>query len=466
MLMLRTLSNMISGHPHSLENLDQEITGFSIDTRTLKPGNVFVALQGETDHGNRFVDMALEHGAVAVITDQPLESTVTPHILVEESLAALVKVAMYQREAFKGKVCGVTGTVGKTSVKESLSFVLRQTGLTVHANTKSYNNHIGVPLTLANLDLHADIAVLEMGTNHPGEILALTQLVRPHVAIVTAIGPGHIEFFQSVTDIAKEKVSISATLAEQGIAVLPADSEFFPLMNDIVVNSYHRNVISFGESKTATVRADSVNLMGLHKLHVTATVMDIPVSYDLPTSNYAWVNNSLAILAAAVAMDLDVTELAGCFADLPPVDGRGRVCSMQLKGQQITLIDDAYNANPLSMRAALEMLSTYPGRKIAVIGDMRELGSFSEQYHVEIGQICRGLGLDQVLTCGRLMDDAYKELSASQRLAQVQDYSHVLNILLDNLQEGDVVLLKASNGVNLHKVVADLLSASAKDMNS
>lgn len=458
MLTLRIIANIIGGHANSLDNLDKEISGFSIDSRTLTPGTVFVALQGELDHGNRFIDKAIEHGAVVIITDQQLESNAVPYILVDDSLAALVKIAVHQREAFKGKVCGATGTVGKTSVKEAFRFLIRQSGLTVHASEKSYNNHIGVPLTLANLDLNADIAVLEVGTNHPGEILGLTQLVRPHVAIVTTVGPGHIEFFDSVEAIAHEKVSIAATLVEGGVAILPADSEFFPLMKDVVVEEYNRTVISFGKSEAANVRAESVDLISSDKLRVNANVMGALVSYDLPTSNYAWVNNSLGVLAAVQAMDLDVVAFSRAFANLPLVEGRGRIHSIQVKGKKITLIDDSYNANPLSMKSALETLSKYPGRKIAVIGDMLELGGFAQQYHIEIGRLCLDLALDQVLTCGALMEHAHSELSATQRLGHVQEYSQVLSILQDAVQDRDVVLFKASNGVKLHKVVAELLN--------
>jgi UDP-N-acetylmuramoyl-tripeptide--D-alanyl-D-alanine ligase len=466
MLTLRVIANIVKGEISSTLNLDQEITGFSIDTRTLKPGDVFVALQGEMDHGNRFIDKAIEQGAVAVVTDQLPESNTIPYILVDDCLAALVKIAVHQREAFKGKVCGVTGTVGKTSIKEAFRFLIRQNGLTVHASEKSYNNHIGVPLTLANLDLNADIAVLEMGTNHPGEILELTQLVRPHVAIVTAVGPGHIEFFNSVEAIAQEKVSIAATLVEGGVAILPADSEFLPLMKGVVVEEYDRTVISFGKSEAANVRAESVDLISFDKLHVNANVMGALISYDLPTSNYAWINNSLGVLAAVHAMGLDVIAFSRAFDNLPLVEGRGYIHSIQVKGKQITLMDDSYNANPLSMKAALETLSKYPGRKIAVIGDMRELGDFGERYHTEMGQLCKAVKIDRVLTCGMLMEHAFNELADDQRLGHVKDYTQVLDVLLDQLMSGDVVLLKASNGVKLHSVVADLLNSSAKAMNS
>ncbi len=456
MLTLKTVLNCVQGWESPQLDVDQEVNTFSIDTRTLKPGDVFVALQGEKHHGNAFIPVAIQQGAIAVITDREPDSKDIPYILVEDSLTALRTIGVYQRSMFYGKVCGVTGSVGKTSVKEALSCVMRQMGVTVHASDKSYNNHIGVPLTLANMSESADIAVIEIGMNHPGEILELTQLVRPDVAIVTAVGPGHIEFFNSVEDIAKEKVSIAAALVDNGIAVVPADSEFFHLMERAVTRGYHRSVVSFGTAQQSNVRGLSVESQG-STLHVKASVFNDEVSYSLPTINYAWINNSLAILAAAHALGFDVKAAANYLAKLPKVDGRGRTYTVTIDGMQITLIDDAYNANPMSMKAALETLSRYDGRKVAVIGDMRELGKFGERYHQEIGQLCNNLKIDKVLTCGELMQHAYNELSEGQRLAHVADYTHVMGLLADQLHDGDVVLFKASNGVKLHKVVAEVL---------
>lgn len=457
MLTLKAILNIIEGQASPALNVDQEIQAFSIDTRTLTPGDVFVALQGESNHGNTFIPVAIQQGAIAVISDRESDVTDVPYILVEDSLKALRTIGVYQRSIFNGKVCGVTGSVGKTSVKEALSCVMRQMGVTVHASEKSYNNHIGVPLTLANMSPYADLAVIEMGMNHPGEILDLTQLVRPDVAIVTAVGPGHIEFFNSEEDIAMEKASIAAALVDTGIAVLPADSELFPLMNRTVTHGYHRSVVSFGTDSHSNVRALLVESQG-STLHVKASVINDEVSYLLPTKNYAWVNNSLAILAAVHALGLDVKAAASYLVKLPMVDGRGRQYTVTIDGRQITLIDDAYNANPLSMTAALETLSRYDGRKVAVLGDMRELGKFGERYHQEIGQLCNDLKIDKVLTCGELMQHAFNELSDSQRLGHVADYTHVMGLLADQLHDGDVVLFKASNGVKLHKVVAEVLA--------
>lgn len=460
MLTLRKTAHIIGIDLQSSgADIDHAITGFSIDTRTLKPGNVFVALTGETHHGNAFINMAIEKGAVAVITDQPYSIDALPFLLADDSLAALVKIAVHQRAAYTGKVVGVTGTVGKTSVKEALSYVLRKAGLTVHASEKSYNNHIGVPLTLANLNLDADIGVFEMGTNHPGEIIALSRLVRPNVAIVTAVGPGHIEFFPSVEDIAKEKVSIAASLTQGGVAILPADSEFFSLMNDTVINSYKRSSLSFGTRDTADIHTVSAERVDLDKQNIIVRAKNTILTCDIPSINAAWINNSLAIVAAIHALGLDIQTISKGFSTLPMSGGRGRICPATVNGKHITVIDDAYNANPLSMTSALETLAKYPGRKIAVLGDMRELGEFSEHYHVEIGKLCNALGIDKVLTCGTWMEHAFNQLTQAQKLAHVSAYAQIESALYEAVNAGDVVLFKASNGVKLHAVVAQILGS-------
>jgi len=448
---------------HTVTDFGQITTGFSIDTRTLKPGNIFVALQGEVSHGNAFVDQAVAKGAVAVMTDQALTTSI-PVIVVSDSLAALSKIAEHQRGQFKGRVCGVTGTVGKTSVKEALGFLIQALGLKAHISDKSHNNHIGVPLTLANLNSTADIAVVEIGMNNPGEIYPLAKLTHPNVAIVTSIGPGHIETFQGVEDIAKEKISIAAGLSEGGIAILPRDSEFFDLMQETVIHQYKREVVSFGRTTKADVQLVSSETISTNVVQITARVFDLEVSYELPSSNYGWVNNSLAVLAALHVLRVDVIKAAAYLKSLPIVQGRGRVYSINFNGKKITLIDDAYNANPVSMTAALENLSSYRGRKIAVIGDMRELGAFSEQYHKELGQLCEKLPIDGVLACGPDMQYAFDCLSSSKQLAHVGEYTGVLDVLSDKLQDGDVVLFKASNGTKLYQVVANILE-SAKPMN-
>jgi len=460
MLKLSEILKITSGIPSSIDNLNTTISAFSIDTRTLQSGNIFVALQGATAHGNDFISDAIARKASAIITDKPI-NTNFPCILVSDSLHALSQIAAHQRLHFQGQVCAITGTSGKTSVKEALSFICTQLGLNVHKSEKSYNNHIGVPLTIANLPSNADVAFIEIGMNHPGEILPLTVLSNPHIAVITTIGPGHLGAFNSVKEIALEKVSIVAGLVKNGVAILPRDSEFFDVIHDISTQQYKRDVITFGNSSKADIQATAVDIIDANKVHISARIMNTLISYHLPTAHAGWVQNSLSILAAINILELDIIAAAEQFHKLPFIDGRGRTHLLTLNDKRVTVIDDAYNANPLSMSAALNTLTHYPGsRKIAVIGDMRELGNFSEAYHTEIGQLCRQLGIEKVLTCGTLMQYAFEQLLPSQRLAHVLEYNDVFQVLSETLQDGDVVLLKASNGVKLYHVASDLLAAS------
>lgn len=459
MLTVNKIVDLTKGTLLGSAGLNPSITGFSIDSRTLKPGNVFVALQGDQFHGNVFAPSAVENGAVAIITDKPLSHKTIPVIQVDNSLTALQNIAEHQRSVFKGTVCCVTGTVGKTGVKEALGYLLRQLGYNVHISQKSYNNHIGVPLTLTNLlDPLTTHAIVEIGTNHPGEILPLTQMANPTLALVTAVGPGHIEFFNSVEDIALEKASIYSGLVPKGIAILPKDSEYYDRMKQVALKNTSCSSISFGQDQTAEISLVSADLLTeKHHIRVSARIGDTKVSYTLPTIHYGWVNNSLAVLAVIYAMGLDVMAAASHFETLPLVDGRGQVHHITVKGKLIRLIDDAYNANPLSMKAALETLARYPGRKLAVIGDMRELGHFSEHYHRQMGQLCQTLSIDKVIACGQHMEHAFQELQPEQQLALVEGYQDVLAVLTEHLKDVDVILLKASNGVKLHCVVSDLL---------
>lgn len=459
-MQLKQLIEIVSPLSHTLVDTDKRVAGFSIDTRSLTSGEMFVALQGENAHGNAFAKNAMDQGAVAVLTDQAMDSDI-PYILVADTLKALEDVGRYKRAHCSGKLVGVTGTAGKTSVKEALAFVLSQMGLQVHASQKSFNNHIGVPLTMANTPDGVDVIVAEMGMNSPGEILQHTQLCKPDVAVVTSIGPGHIEFFSSVEEIALEKVSIAAGASPDGCTVLPKDSERYILMKDTAEDKYKTRVVSFGQGAGSDVQLVSSQVAELHHTEVEVNVLGELVRYMLPTQNDVWINNSLAILAVVHSLGLSIHDAAKYFAQLKLFSGRGEVHEIQFEGKLITLIDDAYNANPLSMQAALRTLSKYSGRKVAVLGDMRELGEHSEVYHAKIGQLCRELGVDRVITCGEEMKVAYKQLSSEQQAEHVLDQTEVLPILSKILEGYDVVLFKASNGVKLHEVVSQIIRGLA-----
>lgn len=435
---------------------DLKIAGFSIDTRTLLPSEVFVALQGDQNHGNAFAEQALDKGAAFVLTDVPLPAA-QPHILVSNALDAITVLAKAYRNTLTAKVVAITGSVGKTSVKEGLSFILSQLGYKTHASIKSYNNHIGVPLTVLNCSEDAQFLIVEMGMNHPGEIKALTQISQPHVAVVTAVGPGHIEFFNSVKDIANEKVSICEGVVNGGTVVLPFDSEFYSHMVEVVGKNATLGTLSFGANVGADIRSVSWGVSTETSSISTVETAGELLIYTLPSANKGWLNNSLAMIAVLRALKVNLHEAAALFETMPVIEGRGQIHNLTINGTTFTLIDDAYNANPMSMAAALETLAQYKnGRKIAVLGDMRELGGFAKQYHTEIGQLCNALGIDRVITCGQASGDIFNQLADAQKLMHCNTYEEVEAALVSNLRPFDVVLFKASNGVKLHAVVGAL----------
>ncbi len=459
MLSFQVLIDILKPKSYVNSNADLIISGFSIDTRSIHPGNAFVALQGEHAHGVQFSSQAIKAGAVIVLTDAQPQDPNIPHLLVSDTLTALKKIAKYQRSKFKGKLVGVTGSAGKTSVKEALLFVLQKLGINAYASPRSFNNHIGVPLTLSNIPSNASVVISEMGMNKPGEIREHTQLCLPHIAVVTSVGPGHIEFFNSVNDIALEKISISGGVSSSGVVMLPRDSDYYDIMRFQANEIYNRKHISFGASKDADVRVTSYHVTAEHTLFVAASIKGEEFNYTLPTLNIVWVNNSLAILAILNELGCNVVDGAKCFQKMPLTAGRGQVHTLNYKGKDITLIDDAYNANPLSVKSSLRSLAQYPGRKIAVLGDMLELGKKSKAYHTEVGNLCKELAIDLVLTCGVETKHTYEQLSPNQQLSHVDKASDVLVTLDALIQDSDTILFKASNGVNVHEIPDQMLSA-------
>jgi UDP-N-acetylmuramoyl-tripeptide--D-alanyl-D-alanine ligase len=412
------------------------ISGFSIDSRTLAPGSVFIALKGEHSHGNEFIVSALEKGAIAVITDEPLETTV-PVFLVGNSFEALEKIAIYKRNAFKGTVIGVTGTAGKTTIKDALKLLLLESGKVVHATAKNYNNHLGVPLTLANLPENADLLVVEMGMNAPGEIAPLSRLSRPHIGIITSIGIGHIEQFENEVAIAREKASISEGVLETLIIPcnLPFQNEFESFLNSSC------KIVRFGGGD-ACVKDKNVHSDG--SVDVSAVVLENKISFHLDTYSEGFINNTLILLIVAELLGLSF-DISKCRAS----SGRGKSYSVRINHIECTIIDDAYNANPLSMKNSLEVLSHFSNRKIAVLGDMLELGKEAELYHRDILQHARQ-SADIVLTFGPI----FKQIEERTFL----DVSELKNQIKSLLKQEDVVLFKSSHGTGLHTVVKEFLN--------
>ena len=436
-----------------IANRDFAVTGVAFDSREVGPGDLFVALTGETTDGHRFLDQAFAQGAAGAIVSQPTDY---PHVLVADTFAALNDLARASRARTSARIIGVTGSVGKTSAKEALFAALdRAVHAKVHRSVKSYNNHTGVPLSLARMPRDAELAVLEMGMNHPGELDALTRIVRPHVALVTAIAPAHTEFFPDESAIADAKGEIFRGLEPGGVAILPHDSPHRDRLT-AAAQPHAERIVTFGMDKAADVHAIEVMRLSTGMSFVTARVGEREISFTLSQPGLHWVSNALAVVAAVdvVGSDLGLAGLA--LADLGGLAGRGARFMAPVAGGDVLVIDESYNANPASMRATLAVLSEEPGRHVAVLGEMRELGDASPAYHAALAAPILAARADPVLLVGKAMTPLAEALETKVNIVHVADAAAALDRLVTMLAPGDAVLVKGSNGVGLSRVVAGL----------
>jgi UDP-N-acetylmuramoyl-tripeptide--D-alanyl-D-alanine ligase len=448
-------------------NADFTVTGIEFDSREVQPGDLFFALRGETTDGHRFVDMALAKGAAAVVVDRPVDG---PHVLVKDTTEALVRLGAEARARSRAPIIGVTGSVGKTGVKESIFTALdRASRGDAHRSVKSYNNHTGVPLSLARMPSRARFGVFEMGMNHAGEIAALTRQVRPHVAVITTIAPAHIEMLGSEEAIADAKAEIFQGLERGGTAVIPADSPHFERLRKAALRCGAR-VVAFGKSAHADVRLlDAVPSLGGGSL-VTADLGDRRLCYTVAAPGEHWVINSLAVMAAVRAVGGDLGAAGVALAEMEGLAGRGARVEIDVPekngGGRALLIDESYNANPASMRATLAQLGrTDATRRIAVLGAMKELGTHAEGYHAALAAPIHDAGIDHIVMVGPEMEALARELGkgAPSPLGKLVTFAHCASVgeAVDNLaafglRRGDAILVKGSNSVGLATLVSAL----------
>jgi len=442
-------------------------SGVEIDSRDVQPGDLFFALQGESMDGHRFVDMAFAKGAAAVVVDRPVDG---PHILVKDTTEALVRLGAAARARGRGKIIGVTGSVGKTGVKESIFAALdRASHGDAHRSVKSYNNHVGVPLSLARMPGRARFGVFEMGMNHAGEIAALTRQVRPDVAVITTIAPAHIEMLGSEEAIADAKSEIFQGLEPGGIAVIPADSPHFDRLK-AAADALDVKVVSFGKSADANVRLlDAVSAIGGGSL-VTADMGDRRVCYTVAAPGEHWVINSLAVMAAVRAVGGDLGAAGVALAEMEGLAGRGARIEIDIDDDvppgQALLIDESYNANPASMRATLAQLGRTPARRrVAVLGAMKELGSHGPDFHAALAAPLREAGVDYAVLVGPEMAPLADELGKAvpNALGKPLAFAHadgvqqaIATLRAFGLERDDAILVKGSNSVGLAALVAAL----------
>jgi UDP-N-acetylmuramoyl-tripeptide--D-alanyl-D-alanine ligase len=437
------------------------VTGVSIDTRTLQPGDLFVAIKGDSSDGHAHVRAAFEAGAAAAVVDEDHVAEVSgagPLYVVKDTLKALEGLGRASRTRSKARIVAVTGSVGKTTTKEALLTVLSSAGPT-HASAASYNNHWGVPLTLARMPKSARYGVFEIGMNHAGEITPLVDMVRPHVAVITRIAPVHLEHFESIDAIADAKAEIFTGLVKGGLAIINRDDAQFERLTVAAKSSPASFVLSFGESEGADARLVSCEVVG-ETTRVTAQALGQTLTYTIGAPGRHVAMNSLAVLLAARALGLDLHTAARALADFAPPSGRGRRESLSTDDGEITLIDESYNANPVSMRAALDLLGAVEGgRRIAVLGDMLELGPQGRELHAALVDDIVRNRVDLVFASGPLMHALFEALPAEQRGAHAASAAELEPIVLGALRAGDVVMVKGSNGSRMGPLVAAMRKA-------
>ena len=449
-------------------NLPRNVPGLSIDTRTIKPGEAFFAIRGENRDGHEFVEAALQAGAgLAVVARRRMAAMPqgAPLLIADDALAGLNDLAKASRARSQAKIVAVTGSVGKTGTKEALRLVLGKQGET-HASAASYNNHWGVPLSLALMPQSAKFGVFEIGMNHAGEITPLTKLVRPHVAIVTTIAPVHLEFFGTLEAIADAKAEIFLGVEPGGTAVLNADNPQFAHLKRAAQIAAVKHIVAFGESDGADAHLAKVSLQA-ETSTVQASILGRDVTYKLGAPGRHVVENSLAVLAAAQLLGADLALAALALADLKAPAGRGERVTLELPGGAVLLIDESYNANPVSMRAALALLGQVPmkgmGRRIAVLGDMLELGPEGAALHADLADAVTGNAVDLVFCSGPLMKSLWDALPSGRRGGYADTSAALEPEILGAIAANDAVMIKGSLGSRMSPIVKALRRRYARE---
>ena len=437
-----------------------QCAGVEMDSRDVRPGDLFVALKGEAMDGHRFIEKAFAAGAAAALVDRPVD---WPHVLVEDTTVALEALAHAARDRADARRIGVTGSVGKTGVKEAIFAALEKSSRgQAHRSVRSYNNHVGVPLSLARMPARTRYGVFELGMNHAGEIAGLTQHVRPHVAVITTIAPAHIENLGSIEAIADAKAEIFGGLVEGGTAVIPTDVEQYEQLR-AAAHRLGATVVSFGRADHADVRLlDAIPAANGGSL-VTAQVRGSRLCFTVAEPGEHWVSNALAVLAAVQAAGGDLGAAGLALAELGGLKGRGARHHVAAVGGKALLIDESYNANPTSMRATLRQLGQTPAhRRIAILGTMGELGDFAERFHRQLADPVLEAGVDHVILVGEDMRYLGLELgkSASVSLGNGLTFTHcedageaIAALQEFGLNASDAVLVKGSNFMRLGKLV-------------
>jgi len=456
---LWTVSAMAQAMRASIHGaLPEAVTGLSIDSRTIAAGEAYFAIKGDVHDGHDFVMAALKAGAALAVVETAQRgkfASDAPLLVVDDVLAALVDLARAARARLNAQVIAVTGSVGKTSTKEALRRVLGGQGET-HASTASFNNHWGVPLSVARCPASARFAIFEIGMNHAGEIEPLVKMVRPHVAIITTVEPVHLEFFAGIEAIADAKAEIFEGVEAGGAVVLNRDNSQFARLERRAKELGVDRIVSFGTDEKSDARLLDVSLhVACSAVHANILGHDVTYKLGMPGRHMAM--NSLAVLAAATLVGADLARAALSLSQIEPAAGRGARRVLELANGEATLIDESYNANPASMAAALNVLGRAAvgprGRRIAVLGDMLELGPTGPALHRGLNEAIKAGHIDLVYCCGPLMRNLWDALSAGKRGGYAESAAGLEAQAVAAIRAGDAIMIKGSLGSKMKIIV-------------
>ena len=444
-------------------DMPEGVTGIAIDSRTVQKGEAFFAIKGEKMDGHDYASAATAAGAALIVVAESklpaLGRLTVPMIVVPDVLKGLEQLGIAARDRCKGQILAVTGSAGKTTTKEALRHVLSACGK-VHASAASFNNHWGVPLTLARMPEDTDYGVFEIGMNHPGEIRPLVKMVRPHIAIITIIAAAHLGFFKNLDEIAVAKAEIFEGVVEDGYVVLNRDDSRFRKLEQLAKATGITNIYGYGENLRSQFKLAKYKPMADGSV-ITARINGTEVATKIGAPGRHIVQNVLAVMGAAWLAGADLAQVSLSLASLEAEKGRGKQHRLKVNGGSFTLIDESYNANPASMAAALQLAGSLPvegrGRRIAVLGDMLELGKHSQKLHAELAKPIAEAKIDKVFLGGLEMKTLEAALPVDVSPEYIQSVDELKARVAAAIRPGDVIVVKSSNGIGFSKLVEHLV---------